>query len=131
MQNTALDIVSTLYSANDTIINLKIIDDMDKTIAFMESKKKNLSCGFSKEEERKLFELKISRELKYSERITKRIEYSLDAMTSLRKLDWLAVLARDMGCITEKQLERIAKEIFDVRKLLVGYIRSDRKRYGY
>lgn len=72
MQNTVLDIVSTLYSANDTIINLKVIADMDKTIAFMESKKKNPSCEFSKEKERKLFELKMSRELKYSERITKR-----------------------------------------------------------
>ena len=49
LQNISLDIVSALYSANDTIINLNIIGDMDKTIEFMERKKKNLSCGFLKE----------------------------------------------------------------------------------
>ena len=130
LQNTALDIVSCMYKANDTLIKLKLIDDMDKTISFMENKKSGGGYPLSAEEERRLFQLKISRGLKYSERVTRRLEYSLEAMTALKRLDWLSVLARDMGCITQGQLERLSSEIFEVRRLLTGYIKSDRKRYG-
>lgn len=128
LQNIALDIVSEMYMANDTIVNIRLIEDMDKTISYIKKKDERELTDW---EIQKLFELQIEREKKYNERTAKRMEHSLKALTNLRELDWLVVLAKEMGCITSAQMISTAKEIFEVRKLLSGYIQSDRKRYKY
>ena len=131
MQNLSLDVVSLIYKANDTIVKPRIINDMDKSIDYLKNKFKKQVESLDVYDRNKLFALQLSRAIKNDERVSKRVEYSLEALTSLRQLDWMAELAKGCGCITGKQLDRIATAIYEVRGLLVGFIKSDRKRYNY
>ncbi|MGN0181887.1 MAG: hypothetical protein ACI4DP_05690 [Candidatus Ornithomonoglobus sp.] len=131
MQNLSLEIISGLYMANDTFIDMTIISDMSKTIDYT----KNIK-NFAGEEERiyyknKIFELKMVRALKMEEKIEKRLNHSYSAFTKLKELDWLITLSAQMQCITSKQQERIASVLYDVRRLTAGFIKSDKRRFNY
>ena len=65
----------------------------------------------------------------YAERATRRLDAMQEAMTALKELDYVVVLAREMVCITPKQHEQLAEHIFHVRNLLGAWIKSERKRY--
>lgn len=131
MQNISLEIISELYAANDTYVNAKILDDMDKSIAHAKNQK-----DFSSEEERmhyqnKLFELKLTKALTTEEKIKERVNHSYLALTKIKELDWLTNLSADMQCITLKQQERLAGLIYETRALIGGFIKSDKQRFGY
>ncbi len=65
----------------------------------------------------------------YTERVTKRLDFSFAALTSLKELDHIVTLAREMTCITPKQHEQMALHIYDVRNLLGAWIKSEKRRY--
>lgn len=54
--------------------------------------------------------------------------FQRNAMTDLRLLGYIALLAMEQGCILQKQYEQISKQIADCLNLLGAWINSDRKR---
>lgn len=131
MQNFSIDLVSALYMANDTVVNLKLIEDYDKSIKYL-SERENRTPEMLKDDEKiKLFELKINRANMFAERVTKRMDHCFEAVNALKKLDWLLLLAKETDCITEAQFKKTAPLLLEVRRLLAGFIKSDRKRYNF
>ena len=66
----------------------------------------------------------------HTQRAIRRLEHSKTALTSLKELDHVVVLSREMQCITPKQHEQLVEHIYNVRNLLGAWIKSERKRYG-
>jgi hypothetical protein len=129
MQNMALDIVGLLYSANETFVDMKLLGDMDKSIAALRGK------TYASEQERffsenKLFTLRLTRAQVFENRIHERLDKQYGAMTRLKELDYLMTLSRELGAILPKQQEFAMKLIFDLRNLLGAWIKSDKKRFG-
>ena len=58
----------------------------------------------------------------------KRIDRQHGALTSVKLLRYMALLAREQGCILPKQYEQITKQVSDYQTLLGAWINSDRKR---
>lgn len=58
----------------------------------------------------------------------KRLEHQHSALTSVKLLGYMALLAREQGCILPKQYEQITKQVSDCQNLLGAWINSDRKR---
>lgn len=52
-------------------------------------------------------------------------------MTKTKQLDFLVMISVNMGCITYKQQERLARLLYEVRSLIGAFIRSDKKRFNY
>ncbi len=105
MQNLALEIVTGIYRANDTYIDMKLVKDMNKSITHAQKAEK------AAEEERiffknKLFELKLARATKIEERVSKRLDYSYGALTNIKLLDYLTELS---GVTTETQSHKTGK----------------------
>ncbi len=65
----------------------------------------------------------------YTERATRRLDYAQDALTTMKELDYVIVLAREMLCVTPKQHEQLASHLWNVRNLLGAWIKSERRRY--
>lgn len=131
MQNLSLDIISELYNANDVFVESVLLANMEKSINF--AKRKNnytnvIEWLFYKN---KLYSLQINKALKADERITKRLDYSYNAMTKTKQLDFLVCLSAQTGCITQKQRERLAGLLYEVRCLIGAFIKSDKKRFNY
>lgn len=131
MQNLSLDIVTALYNANDVFVKSKLISDMERSI--ISAKKKS---GFTNSTEwlfykNKLYNLQLTKALKTDERVTKRLNYSYEAMTKTKQLDYLVCLSAQTGCITQKQHKRLAKLLYEVRCLIGAFINSDKKRFNY
>lgn len=59
----------------------------------------------------------------------KRLEHQHSALTSVKLLGYMALLAREQGCILPKQYEQITKQVSDCQNLLGAWINSDRKRF--
>jgi len=57
-----------------------------------------------------------------------RLDYQHGALTSAKLLGYMALLAREQGCILPKQYEQITKLVSDCQNLLGAWINSDRKR---
>lgn len=57
-----------------------------------------------------------------------RLDMQHSALTSCKLLGYMALLAREQGCILPKQYEQITKLVSDVQNLLGAWINSDRKR---
>ncbi len=57
-----------------------------------------------------------------------RLDYQHSALTSVKLLGYMALLAREQGAILPKQYEQITKLVHDVQNLLGAWINSDRKR---
>ncbi|MCQ2372715.1 MAG: four helix bundle protein [Phascolarctobacterium sp.] len=57
-----------------------------------------------------------------------RLGLQRDAMTSLKLLGYIAMLAMQQQCILAKQYEEISKQIMDCQNLLGAWMNSDKKR---
>lgn len=128
LQNCSIEVVSNLLFANDTIVNLKILADYEKTIHYLTTAE---NSSLSEFEKLKLFELKMAKAKLLNERVTKRVEYSQNAVVKLKEIEWLTVMAKDMNCITGDQYKSLSQLIFEVRRLLYGFVKKDRERYNY
>ena len=87
MQNLSLDVIESLYRANDVYI----------------TKANNAN-------------------------IEKRREYQRQAMTDLKLLAYISLLALEQKCILPKQFEQISRQSTDCENMLGAWINSDRKR---
>ncbi|MBR3385740.1 MAG: four helix bundle protein, partial [Atopobiaceae bacterium] len=63
-------------------------------------------------------------------RMEERRELQRKAYVDLKTLAYLALLAKEQGCILGKQYEQISMQVADVLRLLVAWAKSDRRRYG-
>ena len=59
--------------------------------------------------------------------IQKRLDFQHSALTSLKILAYISLLAREQGCILPKQYEQITKLVYDCQFLLGAWIKSDKK----
>lgn len=59
----------------------------------------------------------------------RRLDLQHSALTSVKLLGYMALLAREQGAILPKQYEQITKLVSDVQNLLGAWIASDRKRF--
>lgn len=57
-----------------------------------------------------------------------RLNFQREAMTSLKLLGYIALLAMQQQCILAKQYEEMAKQIMDCQNMLGAWMNSDRKR---
>ena len=57
-----------------------------------------------------------------------RLEYQRKAMTDLKLLGYVALLAMENGCVLPKQYEQISRQTTECRNLLGGWMNSDRRR---
>ncbi len=57
-----------------------------------------------------------------------RLSYQRSAMTDLKVLGYIALLAMEQGCILPKQYELISRQISDCQNLLGAWMNSDRRR---
>lgn len=58
----------------------------------------------------------------------RRLNLQHSALTSVKLLGYMALLAREQEAILPKQYEQITKQAHECQKLLGGWINSDRKR---
>jgi hypothetical protein len=57
-----------------------------------------------------------------------RLDYQHKALTCAKLLDYLALLAREQGCIVPAQYEQMTRRLSDCQNLIGAWINSDRKR---
>ena len=57
-----------------------------------------------------------------------RLEYQRKAMTSIKLLNYMALLATEQKCLLPKQYEQIARLSSDCQNMLGAWMTSDRKR---
>lgn len=62
-------------------------------------------------------------------RIEKRKGYQKEAYVSLKLFNYFAWMAREQQCILPKQFEQIAKQSTGVSQMLLGWLKSDKKKY--
>ena len=60
--------------------------------------------------------------------IDKRRDYQRQALTDLKLLSYIALLAMEQKCILPKQYEQIARQCADCQNMVGAWINSDRKR---
>ena len=58
----------------------------------------------------------------------KRLDSQHSALTSVKILAYISLLAREQGCILPKQYEQISKLVHDCQYLLGAWIKSDKTR---
>ncbi|MCL2010973.1 MAG: four helix bundle protein [Synergistaceae bacterium] len=58
----------------------------------------------------------------------KRLDLQHSALTAVKLLGYIALLANEQGCILPRQYENIAKLVSDCQHLLGAWIASDRRR---
>ena len=61
--------------------------------------------------------------------LTKRKQYQKDAYVDLKLLGYMALFAREQGCILPKQYEQLSIQSTEVTRLLIAWSRSDQNRY--
>jgi len=59
---------------------------------------------------------------------TRRLDLQHGALTSVKLLGYMALLAREQGAILPKQYEQITRLTHECQRLLGGWINADRKR---
>ncbi len=57
-----------------------------------------------------------------------RLEFQRKAMTDLKLLGYVSLLAMENRCILPKQYEQISRQATECRNLLGGWMNSDRRR---
>jgi hypothetical protein len=60
--------------------------------------------------------------------LERRKAYQLEAMTSFYMLGYMSDIARTQQCILPKQYEQISEKLFECRKLLGAWVKSDEER---
>ncbi len=136
MQQLSLDIISNLYKANDTFVQVKLLSDMDRSIAALDRDiHHDRQVGREDEpaiaRQQRRLQMKLARANLFESRFGRRLDYSFAALTALKELDHLTLLAREMQCIYPHQHEQLARHLHDTRNLLGAWISSDRKRFQY
>lgn len=63
-------------------------------------------------------------------RISVRKQYQKEAYVNLKVIDYMALMAREQGCILPKQYEQISMRAAEVTSLLIGWGKSDVNRYN-
>ena len=58
----------------------------------------------------------------------KRLEHQRKALTSLKLLSYISLLAMEQNCILPKQYEQIARQCSDCMNLVGAWMNSDRRR---
>jgi hypothetical protein len=58
----------------------------------------------------------------------RRLSLQHDALTSVKILGYIALLAREQGCILPKQYEVATRLVSDTQNLIGAWIKSDRRR---
>lgn len=58
----------------------------------------------------------------------KRLEHQRKALTSLKLLSYISLLAMEQNCILTKQYEQIARQCSDCMNLVGAWMNSDRRR---
>ena len=61
--------------------------------------------------------------------IQERLDYQRKALTDIKLLAYVSLLATEQGCLLVKQYENIAKFSSECQAMLNGWITSDRKRF--
>lgn len=87
LQSLSLDIIENIYRANETFLQNKNIQTVQKRLDFQHS-----------------------------------------ALTSLKILAYISLLAREQGCILPKQYEQITKLVYNCQYLLGAWIKSDKRK---
>ena len=62
-----------------------------------------------------------------TENTQKRLDFQHSALTDVKILAYMALLAREQGCILPKQYEQIAKLAYDCQLLLGAWIKNSKK----
>lgn len=62
------------------------------------------------------------------ERVARRREYQLEALTEFKLLGYLSEIACNQKCILSAQYAQIAQKLFECRNLLSAWVKSDAKR---
>ena len=60
-----------------------------------------------------------------------RIRYQREAMTDIKILEYISMLAMEQQCILPKQYEQISLKCFDCNNLLGAWMMSDKKRLQF
>ncbi len=129
MQTLSLEVIECIYQANETYVDLKLLQDLEHSLQATTLDGVDLEEFYFRKNKR--LQLRMARATLYEERVSRRFDHAFAAITKLKELDHMVVLSREMLCIMPKQHELIAKHIWDVRNLLGAWIKSDRKRYKY
>ena len=66
---------------------------------------------------------------KDAQHMQKRLNSQHSALTNVKILAYISLLAREQGCILPKQYEQISKLVHDCQYLLGAWIKSDRTRF--
>lgn len=61
--------------------------------------------------------------------LTQRRTFQQSALIEIKVLSYIALLAREQGCILPKQFEQISKLSYDCQYLIGAWIKSDKKYY--
>lgn len=65
-----------------------------------------------------------------ADKIELRKNYQREAYVDLKLLGYIALMAKEQGCILAKQYEQISIQSTEVIRLLLSWSRSDQNRYG-
>jgi hypothetical protein len=131
MQNISLDIITKLYNANDVFMDINLIKDINKTLHALDKKSAAMTEMQEYHAQLKGLLLRLTKAIKLEERVGRRLDCSYGALTLLKELDHLVILAQQTQCITAKQQERLAEQMFNLQNLIGAFIKSDKVRYGY
>jgi hypothetical protein len=63
-------------------------------------------------------------------RLQLRFDYQIGALTDVKMLGYIAMLAAEHKCILDKQYKLVSQYVSDCQCMLAAWIRSDSKRYG-
>ena len=66
---------------------------------------------------------------KDAQHMQKRLNSQHSALTNVKILAYISLLAREQGCILPKQYEQISKLVHDCQYLIGAWIKSDRTRF--
>lgn len=59
-----------------------------------------------------------------------RLRFQREAIVSLRELDYLLSLSREMRCLLPKQAEHAGALVFEARSMVYAWIKSDGRRFA-
>ena len=131
MQNLSLELISLINHANEVFIDLKLLADLDRSIKATATQTEYASEAEKLHAQDKLLTLKLTRATVFENRIGKRIDLQHEALSKLKELDYLLTVAVEHQVLLHKQREQAAALVWETRKLLGAWIKSDRQRYNY
>ena len=126
LQNLSLEVISEISRANEVFVDVKLLVDLDKSIKALSEQKQFQSDTERFYIQNKILTLKLTRATTFDGRISKRIDLQHAALATLKEMDFLITFAKEQGAILPKQHEQITGLIWEVRKLIGAWIKTDR-----